>query len=134
PPRQRLRALSVLVAAGVRASVGMAPILPGLSDRPEQLDEVVRAARNAGACGVWANILYLKPGTREHFLEHLAEDWPELLPEYERLYAGRAYLGADEVRPVRERVVELKREYGVRDRRPVRLERELKPGQLSLAI
>ena len=68
PPRQRLRALSVLVAAGVRASVGMAPILPGLSDRPEQLDEVVRAARAAGACGVWANILYLKPGTREHFL------------------------------------------------------------------
>ena len=32
-PRQRLRALRVLVDAGVRASVGMAPLLPGLSDR-----------------------------------------------------------------------------------------------------
>src|SRR6476661_6559346 len=31
PPRQRLRALSRLVEAGVSASVGMAPILPGLS-------------------------------------------------------------------------------------------------------
>ena len=64
-PRQRLRALSRLVDAGVKAGVGMAPILPGLSDRPEQLAEVVQAAREAGATGVWANVLFLKPGTRE---------------------------------------------------------------------
>ena len=99
PPRQRLRALSRLVDAGIRASVGMAPILPGISDRPEQLAEVVRAAREAGACGVWANMLYLKPGTREHFLECLARDWPELLPEYERLYGRRAYLPQRRGRP-----------------------------------
>src|SRR6187455_76833 len=42
PPRQRLRALRTLVEAGVKASVGMAPILPGISDKPEQLREVVR--------------------------------------------------------------------------------------------
>ena len=88
PPRQRLRALAVLVEAGVRASVGMAPILPGLSDRPSSSRAVVAAAREAGACGVWANLLHLRPGTREHFLECLARDWPELLPEYERLYAA----------------------------------------------
>ena len=70
----------------------MAPILPGLSDRPEQLAEVVRAARDAGACGIWANVLNLRPGTREHFLDCLAQDWPELLPEYERLLRPRAYL------------------------------------------
>ena len=75
PPRQRLRALRQLVDAGVKASVGMAPILPGLSDRPELLADVVRAARDAGATGIWANLLYLKPGTREHFLEALARDW-----------------------------------------------------------
>jgi DNA repair photolyase len=33
-PRQRLAAVTRLVNAGIRASVGMAPILPGLSDRP----------------------------------------------------------------------------------------------------
>ena len=76
-PRQRLKALKTLVDAGVNARVGMAPILPGISDRPEQLREVVRAAREAGATGIWANLLYLRPGTREHFLAHLAEDWPE---------------------------------------------------------
>ena len=50
--------------AGIDARVGMAPILPGLSDRPELLAEVVREAREAGATGIWANLLYLRPGTR----------------------------------------------------------------------
>ncbi|HEY3962886.1 MAG TPA: radical SAM protein [Gaiellaceae bacterium] len=132
PPRQRLRALQTLVDAGVRASVGMAPILPGLSDRPEQLAEVVRAARDAGACGVWANVLYLRPGTREHFLECLARDWPELLPAYERLYEGRAYLRNADTDSVRGRVRELVRESGIRDRRPEPLRPPARDHQLSL--
>ncbi|MDX6513423.1 MAG: hypothetical protein QOE36_2927, partial [Gaiellaceae bacterium] len=86
PPRQRLRALKTLVEAGIDTRVGMAPILPGISDRPEQLEAVVRAAREAGATGIWSNVLFLRPGTREHFLESLAREWPELVPEYERLY------------------------------------------------
>src|SRR5579862_270369 len=132
PPQQRLRALKRLVGAGIKTSVGMAPILPGISDRPEQLAEVVRAAREAGACGVWANDLYLKPGTREHFLECLARDWPELLPEYERLYRGRAYMAKSDAEPVRERVRELARAAGVRDRRGSRARRPAVAEQLSL--
>jgi DNA repair photolyase len=134
PPHQRLRALEQLVAAGIRTSVGMAPILPGISDRPEQLAEVVRAARDAGACGVWANVLYLRPGTREHFLESLEREWPELLPEYESLYRGRAYLRAADTAPVREAVRELARRHGVGDRRDVRLEPPPLPEQLVLAV
>lgn len=132
PPRQRLRALTRLVDAGVRASVGLAPILPGISDRPEQLAAVVRAAREAGACGIWANVLYLKPGTREHFLECLEQDWPELLPDYEKLYHRRAYLPRPETEPVRRLVRALAREHGIRDRRRLRLEPPPEPEQLNL--
>jgi DNA repair photolyase len=132
PPLQRLRALSLLVEAGIRASVGMAPILPGISDSPEQLAEVVRAARAAGACGIWASPLHLKPGTREHFLECLARDWPELLPEYEALYAGRAYLLNAAAAPIRTEVRELAQTHGIRDRRRLRLEPPPEPEQLSL--
>jgi DNA repair photolyase len=134
PPHQRLRALTALVDAGIEASVGMAPLLPGLSDRPGLMADVVRAARAAGATGIWANLLYLKPGTREHFLSALDRDWPELLPEYERLYAGRAYLPADEARPAREQVAALAVEHGIRDRRRIRLEPPPDAEQLKLAV
>ena len=134
PPHQRLRALSQLVDAGIKVGVGMAPILPGLSDKPELLAEVVRAARAAGATGVWANLLYLKPGTKEHFMSALERDWPELLPRYGELYARRAYLRAETTNPVREQVRELARAHGVRDRRRVRLEPPPEAEQLSLAV
>ncbi|MDQ2910358.1 MAG: radical SAM protein, partial [Actinomycetota bacterium] len=133
-PRQRLRALKTLVDAGVRASVGMAPLLPGISDRPELIEQVVREAREAGACGVWANLLFLRPGTREHFLEALAEDYPEQLLAYERLYARRAYLGAAETKPARAQVAELARKHGIRDRRRTRLAPGPEPEQLALTL
>ena len=133
PPRQRLRALSMLVEAGIDARVGMAPILPGLSDRPELLAEVVREARTAGATGIWANLLYLRPGTREHFLTALERDWPELLPKYDRLYRRGAYLPHQETDPVRERVRVLARSHGVRDRRRIRLEPAAQAEQLEIA-
>ena len=121
PPLQRLRALRRLVDAGIRAGVGVAPILPGLSDRPELLADVVRAARDHGATHVWANVVYLRPGTREHFLENLARVWPELLPTYERIYADRAYLPDAQVRPLRKQVQHLARQFEIADRRQVRL-------------
>jgi DNA repair photolyase len=100
PPRSRLEAVRRLAEAGIDVGVGMAPILPGLSDRPEQLDAVVRAARDAGARGIWASVVHLRPGVREHFLEALAEDWPDEVERYEALFATRAYLPAALTRPI----------------------------------
>jgi DNA repair photolyase len=122
PPRQRLRAIRTLVDAGIKASVGMAPILPGLSDRPDLMADVVRAARDAGATGIWANVLYLRPGTREHFLDHLARDWPELLPRYAALYASGPYVARSILDPVRRAVTDLKSRHGIADRRAIRLQ------------
>jgi DNA repair photolyase len=70
----------------------VAPILPGLSDRPEQLEAVVHAAREAGARGIWASVVHLRPGVREHFLAALERDWPEEVARYEALFERRAYL------------------------------------------
>jgi DNA repair photolyase len=133
PPRQRLRALRRLVDAGIKAGVGMAPLLPGISDRPALLADVVRAARDAGATHVWCNLLYLQPGTREHFLAHLARDWPEELERYQRLYA-RPYLDKRDADPLRAQVAGLRARYGIADRRRERLEPAPEPEQLSLAV
>jgi DNA repair photolyase len=138
PPRQRLRALSTLVDAGIEASVGMAPILPGLSDDPRLLADVVRAARDAGATAIWTNVLYLRPGTREHFLDHLARDWPELLPRYERLYRDRAYVAKADAEPIRREVADLRHRFEIADRRRVRLlpilEAPVPPGAEQLVL
>jgi DNA repair photolyase len=92
PPTSRLRAIRVLADAGIDVGVGMAPILPGLSDGEEQLQAVVRAARAAGARTIWASAVHLRPAVREHFLEALARDWPEQVARYEALFGERAYL------------------------------------------
>ncbi|HUG24532.1 hypothetical protein, partial [Piscinibacter sp.] len=97
--------------------------LPGISDSPAQLAEVVRAARDAGAPLLWCKVLHLTPGTREHFMENLARDWPEMAPRYEDLYAGRIYLRAAETAPTEALVEALRVRFGVEDRREVRLEK-----------
>ena len=132
PPHRRLEAVRKLVDAGVKAGVGMAPILPGISDATEQLEAVVRAAREAGATSVWANLLHLKPGTREHFLEALARDWPEELDRYQQLYGSRSYLPKAQAEPVRAAVAGLRRRHGIRDRRQIKLEPPPAAQQLAL--
>jgi len=133
PPRQRLRAIRTLVDAGIDVGVGMAPLLPGISDRPELLADVVRAARDAGATRLWCNVLYLQPGTREHFFAQLARDWPEELARYQRLYV-RPYLDKRLTDPVRAEVARLRTQHGIADRRSVKLEPAPEPEQLPLAI
>ncbi|MBM3221043.1 MAG: radical SAM protein [Candidatus Rokubacteria bacterium] len=133
PPRQRLRALRMLVDAGIDVGVGIAPVLPGLTDSPALLEDVARAARDAGATGLWCNVLFLRPGTREHFLESLARHWPEQLARYEKLYA-RPYLPPSETEPIKERVAALRAGLGIADRRRVKLEPPPEPEQMRLAI
>src|SRR6266853_4324687 len=118
-PKQRLPAIEKLVAAGIDVGVGMAPIIPGLSDQPGRLEAVIKAARAAGATGLWAGMLHLKDGTREHFMTVLARQWPELVPRYEAAYRDRAYLPPAFGETTTKTVCRLRALHGVTDRRQV---------------
>ena len=131
-PKQRLRALERLVAAGIKAGVGMAPILPGLSDRPDRLEAVIKAARAAGATSLWAGMLHLRSGTREHFMSVLAKQWPELVPRYERAYLDRQYLPNALGEASMKEVARLRAVHGIADRRRIRLQPPPPPKQLAL--
>ena len=98
PPLQRLRAVRTLRDAGVNAGVLMAPVVPGFTSHRSKLERTIKAVADHGAAFLGANVLYLKGGTRDHFMGFLAQAYPHMVDSYEHLYAG-AYAAKDTSRP-----------------------------------
>ncbi len=73
-----------MVDAGVPTGVIMAPILPGLSDRRDQIEATVAAIQDAGAEVFHAHPVYLRGATREHFMSWLYDHDRELHARYVR--------------------------------------------------
>jgi DNA repair photolyase len=120
-PLQRLRAVKQLRDAGVNVGVLMAPIVPGFSSRPEQLEATVKAIADHGARFVGANVMYLKGGTRDHFMGYVAAHFPEMVEGLEGLYKG-AYAPSGYVASIRAMVNTLQRRYDIRLRGTPRTE------------
>ena len=119
PPEKRLLAMSRLVDAGVNAGVALAPVIPGITDGKASIEAVVRAAADHGARFLWSSALYLKPGTKEHFLDFVGSEFPSLRHEYRRMYPG-AYAPDYVQRRVRLRVDDAMRGHGLSSRPPRR--------------
>lgn len=90
-PRARLKLISRLRDAGLPCGVMAMPILPWLTDSDDALDALFGSLASAGATGVTAGALYLKPGTREWFMQWIAANHPELAGRYRRLYGTGSY-------------------------------------------
>ena len=90
-PRARMDAVAALNEAGVPCGVMVAPLLPGITDDPEGIRDVVEAAIEAGATHVSPILLHLRPGVREEYMRWLAETYPDLVPRYEQMYRASAY-------------------------------------------
>jgi DNA repair photolyase len=110
PPDKRVEALRRLTDAGVRCGVLVAPILPGLSDRAEQLREVVEACAAAGAVSIHGVALHLRGSLRDHYLGWLAGVRPDLA----RLHRARFSAGAYQPQAERDRVAETVRAVALR--------------------
>jgi DNA repair photolyase len=93
-PSRRLDAVRTLAEAGLGCSVLMAPILPYLSDAPEQLRATVAAIAEAGASSVIPIVLHLRPGAREWYAQWLKSTYPRLVPRYRALYRNGSYAPA----------------------------------------
>ena len=93
-PDLRLEAIRKLTSAGIRAGVIAAPVMPGITDSPRQLDALVAAAKQAGARYIFANALFLKPCSEAIFMPWLEKEFPALAEKYRQRYQSRAFLPA----------------------------------------
>lgn len=116
-PMRRVEAVARLNEAGVACGVLVAPVLPGLSDSPEQLEAVVRACVDAGARPIASILLHLRPGVKEHYMGWLAEARPDLVRRHEELYP-RSYAPRPEQDRVARLVSELVERHGGRPATP----------------
>jgi DNA repair photolyase len=90
-PRRRLDAVRTLTDAGFSVGVLMAPILPGLTDTDESIEETVAAIAASGAAGVTPLALHLRPGAREWYAAWLRRHHPGLAPRYRQLFGTGSY-------------------------------------------
>jgi DNA repair photolyase len=114
-PLQRLRAVRILRDAGVNAGVLMAPVVPGFTTQRAKLEATIKAIADHGAAFMGANIMYLKGGTKDHFMGFLAKEFPGMVRSYNRLYAG-AYATPDYVKAVRGMIDAIQQAHDVRPR------------------
>jgi DNA repair photolyase len=91
-PDLRLDAVRVLSEAGVRVGLSCSPVLPGITDSPQDLEALMRAAAEAGADYVFANPLFLKPCSAAVFLPFVEKNFPHLAENYRQRYQDRAFL------------------------------------------
>lgn len=112
-PDLRLEAVRQLNLAGVDAGVICAPVLPEITDRPRDLEALVKAASEAGAKYVFASPLFLKPCSAAVFLPFLEESFPALVDLYRTRYADRAFLPKGYGQQLSQLIASLRQKYGI---------------------
>ena len=113
PGRKRLEILRRFAEAGIRTGVLVAPVLPGLTDDEEHLDEVLSACAEAGVAWAAAIVLHVRPAIREHFMPWMKQAYPWLYPRYVDLYGRRAYAPRAYQEEVSERFARLRLRHGL---------------------
>ena len=114
-PDLRLEAVRQLNLAGVAAGINCAPVLPGITDAPKDLDALVAAAAAAGAKSIFAMPLFLKPCSAAVFLPFLEKKFPQLVQSYRERYAERAFLPPAYGKRLSELMSRLRARHGIRN-------------------
>jgi DNA repair photolyase len=112
PPAVRIEMMRRLHEAGIDAGLGLAPILPALTDDEPSLDRLLGEVAAAGVRRMFMNVLFLRSPTKEKYLRWLGAEYPRYLEAYERAYAGRVYLHGPYRDRLSDMVRRLKRKHG----------------------
>jgi len=119
-PRPDLRFETVrrLRAAGLRTGILCCPLLPGITDTREALNEMARRAAEVDASFLAANPLFLKPCSRPTYLSFLREHFPALEEDYAARFAHADFAAPHYSRKLAEMVEHARCLHGL-SRRPM---------------
>jgi len=112
-PDLRLEAMRKLNEAGVAAGVICAPVVPGITDLPRDLEDLVRAVAQAGGKYIYANPLFLKPCSAAIFLPFLEKEFPQLVESYRQRYGERAFVSSSYRKRISQLFAKLRVKYGI---------------------
>jgi DNA repair photolyase len=112
-PDLRLKALRALNVSGIDAGVICAPVLPGITDRPRDLEQLVAETARHGGKYIFANPLFLKPCSASVFLPFLEKEFPQLVGEYKRRFEEKAFVSAAHRKRTSELMSKLRSKYGI---------------------
>ncbi|HEU5402977.1 MAG TPA: radical SAM protein [Terriglobales bacterium] len=112
-PDLRLKALRVLNLSGIDAGVICAPVLPGITDKPRDLEQLVKETARHGGKYIFANPLFLKPCSASVFVPFLEKEFPQLVGEYKKRFEGKAFVSAPYRKRISELMAKLRSKYGI---------------------
>jgi len=114
-PAQRLRAMQVLAEHGIATGIFCAPILPGLTDRREDLERLAEMVVAHGGRWMMGSTLRIGEGFAEPFLASVRRDFPELVWRYERQARSghRGSVSRDESRRIHDVMDDIRAKYGL---------------------
>ena len=96
------------------------PIMPLITDQPERLDRLAKAARDHGATYFGGGVLFLMPCSRKVFFPFVEKHFPHLLRRYQEKYEREAYLKGPYREIIRERIAAIRDRYGLNSGPPRR--------------
>ncbi len=112
-PDLRMEAVRQLSEAGLTLGVSCSPVLPGITDSPQNLEAVVQAAAAAGARHIFAGPLFLKPCSAAVFLPFLEQHFPHLVENYRQRYHDRSFLPPSYGKSIAQLVARFREKYGI---------------------
>lgn len=112
-PELRFAAVRKLREAGLTAGVMCSPLLPGITDSPEALDQMAGLAAAARASFFVAEPLFLKSCSRPTFMDFVRQHFPHLVTEYESRFATDDFAKPGYRRVLAERVQTACRRHGL---------------------
>jgi DNA repair photolyase len=114
-PDLRLNTVQTLNQAGVAAGVICAPVVPGITDSPRDLEALVQATAENGGRYIFANALFLKPCSAKIFLPFLEKEFPALAENYRQRYSERSFLPAGYRKRLSHLMATLRKKYGLQN-------------------